>query len=197
MNSGLWYRILVYLGLKEEPEEGDDAIPERATPRSETRKEDRQADRSEPVDDPELAPARSGTSDPRTAASEVGQQTASSSAVQRVVGSNVRALRPTRSGRGRTVRLAIVEVGAFEDVEAIGSRYRTGQPVLFDVIGTDRPVARRVVDVVSGLTYALRGSMTKVGPRAFLLVPDGIELPDDELGRLRTLGYQLPAEGDR
>ncbi|MEX1162005.1 MAG: cell division protein SepF [Nitriliruptor sp.] len=190
MSSGLWYRTLVYLGLKEEPEEGYDDLPERVTDTSrrgdagywEQRPAPEPAagghERFDPVGDPDLDPDR-----PRSVGGD----------------SNVRPLRVADAGHARSrggVRLAVVEVGRFDDVEQVGSRYRTGQPVLFDVSGADGATARRVVDFVSGLTYALRGRMTKVGTRAFLLVPDGVSLPDDEVRRLTTLGYRLPTGSD-
>jgi glycerophosphoryl diester phosphodiesterase len=47
-----------------------------------------------------------------------------------------------------------------------------------------------------GVTYALRGRLTKVGSRAFLVVPDGTELAQDELHRLEGLGYRMPTGSD-
>jgi cell division inhibitor SepF len=93
-------------------------------------------------------------------------------------------------------RAAVVEISSFDDVPAIGSRYRTGQAVLFDVSRASAAEARRVVDFVSGLTYALRGQLTKVGSRAFLLVPDGVHLPAEERRRLGDLGYRVSAGGE-
>jgi cell division inhibitor SepF len=185
MSSGLWYRTLVYLGLKEEPEDGYVGVPERGhdtagsedAPPPAPRRERVTHERFDPVDDPELAPSR---------------------AARATADSNVRALRVAQSAPERGVaRLVVVEIDRFDDVEAVGSRYRTGQAVLFDVTGAERSDARRVIDFVAGLTYALRGSMDRVGTRAFLLVPDGVDLPAHELERLRTLGYRIPTGSDR
>jgi cell division inhibitor SepF len=184
VSSGLWYRTLVYLGLKEEPEEGYDDLPERMG-RGEDAGEAAYR-RFDATGDLEVDSGRR---------SDVGDVEWSLQDDER---ENVRPLRVADAGDNvrplaSAVRLAVVEVGRFEDVEEVGSRYRTGQPVLFDVAGADSPTARRVVDFVAGLTYALRGRMTKVGARAFLLVPDGVQLPPDELRRLDALGYRLPA----
>jgi cell division inhibitor SepF len=186
VSSGLWYRTLVYLGLKEEPEEGYDDLPERVGDRDPRGRSDLAHQRFDPAGDPDLDASRRRSTwdagDDRDPADD-GRE-------------NVRPLRVADAANvrplGGAVRLAVVEISAFEDVEEVGSRYRTGQPVLFDVSGADGATARRVVDFVSGLTYALRGRMAKVGTRAFLLVPEGIELPDDEARRLTSLGYRLP-----
>lgn len=159
-----WHRTLVYLGLKEEPEDAYDEAFEY----------------SAGVDDrgPVGAPAERGDSDVR-----------------------VRPLRPAPgpegAGAASSVRAAVVEIAGFEDVESVGARYRTGQPVVFDASAADAATARRVVDFVSGMTYVSRGSLDKVGTRAFLLVPDGVRLPEDEQRRLAGLGYRVATGSER
>jgi cell division inhibitor SepF len=210
----MWNRTLVYLGLREEPEEVYEETPARF----------------DPEDDPhaEHAPER-----PRTSRSLVGaaagphadngrpevrasvrddgedgarsgsSRSGSSNSGDGADDSNVRSLRTgeahvrtSERGSTRASRVALVEVAEFDDVESVGSRFRTGQPVLFDVRAGDKVAGQRVVDFVSGLTYASRGRLTKVGSRAFLLVPEGVELAEDERRRLRGLGYRLPLTGD-
>lgn len=114
---------------------------------------------------------------------------------------NVRPLRSAEAGSphvramssGDVVRVSIIEVGSFDDCEVIGSRYRSGQPVVFDLSGVDRATARRVLDFVSGTTYALRGRLRRAGARAFLLLPEGSHLPPEEARRLAAMGYGVDA----
>lgn len=94
---------------------------------------------------------------------------------------------------GDIVRVSVVRVGSFDDCQAIGSRYRSGQPVLFDLSEVDGATARRVLDFVSGTTYALRGRLRRAGSRAFLLLPEGAHLPPDEARRLTAMGYGIEA----
>ena len=184
MSGGIWYRTLVYLGLKEEPEEGYDELPERFVP----------------VDDPhaEHAPRRAVDQDERRESAQAPARP--TPLADEPAPGNVRAIhgevRMRAVGGPAVARAAVVEIRVFDDVEEIGSRYRTGQPVLFDTAGAPSEIARRVVDFVSGLTYALHGRLTKVGRRAFLLVPDGVDLAVDERERLGDLGYRLPTGSD-
>ena len=161
--SGVWHKTLVYLGLVEEPEELEE-VPERAA--AGARRAAPAAERPETVD------------------------------VTDGHASNVRPLRPAEAGVPHVrsvpadeIHVTIVRVEQFEDVEQIGARYRTGQPVLFDLSRVETPVARRVLDFVSGVTYALRGRLAPAATRAFLLVPEGLELPARERERLLSLGY--------
>lgn len=166
--SGVWRKTLVYLGLVEEPDEHDE-LPERF---------------GEP-------PAREGR-DHEPVAAGAGRPDAS----------NVRPLRTPEPGaphvrqvEGGGNRVAIVDVSRFDDVEEIGARYRSGTPVIIDLRHVDGPMGRRVLDFVSGVTYALRGSLKPAGQRSFLLLPDGTSVGLEERRRLNGLGYDLG--GDR
>jgi cell division inhibitor SepF len=192
MSRGIWHGTLVYLGLKEEPEEGYDELPERFVPEDDPHAEHAPA-RPTPLHEPSRASVT------RSSAQPSGSSSASVTSSAAAAPANVHALHPDVHVRAvassPVVRAAIVEIATFDDVEAVGSRYRTGQPVLFDLGAAPSPTARRVVDFVSGLTYASHGKLTKVGRRAFLLVPDGVELPADDQRRLHDLGYRLASTG--
>lgn len=166
--SGIWDRTLVYLGLREEPDFFDESSSVEAS------------DVFVPENDPhaEHAPARPNV--PAVAPSS----------------SNVRALRPDELPNGTlgiaNDQVAVVTVSQFDDVEGVASRYRAGQIVLFEMPAVDTATGRRVLDFVSGLTYGLRGNLTKLRARVFLLVPEGRRVPIDEIKRLEQLGFTIP-----
>jgi cell division inhibitor SepF len=162
----VWTRTLVYLGLREESE---DAVDWQVLEDAE--------DAVRPV----ANVPRGGTA---SAAPTIPTAVPPPSAVSNV--------RPLRAGLDvSSERVAVVQVRVFDDVEAIGSRYRLRHPVLFDVSACSREVARRTVDFVSGLTYASRGTLRRTAPRAFLLIPEGLDIPLDERRRLAQLGYDV------
>lgn len=164
----MWRKTLVYLGLVEEPEEHDE-MPERIPPRQ-VPPEDQRVE-GVPM---ERAPAEQPTERVRPLA-PVGD----------TGGAHVR---PMAAGLG--ARVHIVAVTDFEDgASEIGRQYRMGTPVLFDMADAEAATARRILDFVAGVTFALRGHMVKASSRAFLVVPDGIELPASERERLAALGY--------
>jgi FtsZ-interacting cell division protein YlmF len=190
--SGIWNRTLVYLGLREEPEELDE-LPERFVP-----EDDPHAEHAPPR--PSMtsgrtngaASAATGVGGERTAASGNGIGDGHDNVLSLPTGDvHVRAV-----ADAPTTRAAVVEVARFDDVESVGARYRTGQPVLLDASAADAATARRVVDLVFGLHNAMRGELTKVGSRAFLVVPSGVALSADERRRLGELGYRLPTGSD-
>ena len=112
--------------------------------------------------------------------------------------SNVRPLRlADERSDGSVVRIdgrrtVVVEVHDFEeDCERIVRHHRDGTPLVFDLATVDATTARRVLDVVSGMTYALHGSLRKVSSRAFLLLPQGASLAPEEQARLEAQGYRF------
>lgn len=158
----MWRKTLVYLGLVEEPEEHDE-LPERMH-------------------------APPATRDEEPAAAATDEQAGNVRRLQRVPEPGAPHVRPMAAGLG--ARVQVVAVSSFDEGAAeIGRQYRMGSPVLFDMADADAATARRVLDFVSGITFALRGRMAKLGPRAFLMIPEGVELSSTEKERLAALGY--------
>lgn len=162
----MWRKTLVYLGLVEEPEEHDE-LPERM-----------------PASRP--APREPETFDePPVAAVEESATVRRLAGVTEPGGAHVR---PMAAGMG--ARVQVVAVSGFDEGAAeIGRQYRMGAPVLFDMTDAESATARRILDFVSGVTFALRGQLVKMSPRAFLIVPEGVELSATERERLAALGY--------
>lgn len=61
-------------------------------------------------------------------------------------------------------------VEEFDDLEMVGEAIRAGARVTAELRGSDELV-RRAIDFMSGLIYALDGTMDKVAERVFLLAP--------------------------
>lgn len=59
----------------------------------------------------------------------------------------------------------------FDQAQEVADRFKEGQPVIMNLEGSDREVARRLIDFASGLCYGLDGSMEKVANGVYLLKP--------------------------
>lgn len=170
----MWRKTLVYLGLVEETDEHAD-LADRMAPaaRPPVRSDVRMRDPNE-LEDP--------------ADTQVVEEVANVRRLTRVAEPGTAHVRPMSPGLG--ARVQVVAVADFDDGAAeIGRQYRVGTPVLFDMADADPATARRILDFVSGVTFALRGRMHRMGGRAFLIVPEGVELPAAERERLAALGY--------
>jgi cell division inhibitor SepF len=76
----------------------------------------------------------------------------------------------------------------------VGDRFKAQSPVILNLAGCDRVVARRLLDYASGLTYGLSGNIKKVGDAVFLLTPKGVEVSAEDKRRYRDTGLFLDEE---
>jgi cell division inhibitor SepF len=77
----------------------------------------------------------------------------------------------SRHGTGGTMEPQTVRPRQFDQAQEVADRFKEGQPVIMNLEGTDRDVARRLIDFASGICYALDGSMEKVATGVYLLKP--------------------------
>lgn len=67
---------------------------------------------------------------------------------------------------------------AYADVRAVGESFRAGDVVAMDLTALSGEDAKRMIDFASGLTFALHGTIERVGGKVFLLTPKGVEVAD-------------------
>ena len=76
-----------------------------------------------------------------------------------------------RSSGGGSVEPTTVRPRRFDQAQEVADRFKEGNPVIMNLEGADREVARRLIDFASGLCYGLDGSMEKVANGVYLLKP--------------------------
>jgi cell division inhibitor SepF len=84
--------------------------------------------------------------------------------------------RPQRPSGGN-VEPATVRPRRFDQAQEVADKFKDGQPVIMNLEGSDREVARRLIDFASGLCYGLDGSMEKVANGVYLLKPAAARSP--------------------
>ena len=86
---------------------------------------------------------------------------------------------PARLERGQVL---VADPRAFEDSQGIADHLRNGRAILLNFERTEPEAARRIVDFVSGVAYALGGNIKKVGQGIFLCAPEEMEVTFDVRG---------------
>jgi len=92
----------------------------------------------------------------------------------------VRPMRPT------SAKPTVVAPETFDSAKDVADRFKAGQPVVMDLSGADRDLARRLIDFSSGMCYALGGNMERVTPGVYLITPVGVEVSGEERRRLAS-----------
>jgi cell division inhibitor SepF len=106
--------------------------------------------------------------------------------------------RPTRE-RSATVRPLpsaagskpfVVGPSSFNDAQEVADKFKVNVPVILNLQGVERDLARRIIDFASGLCYGLGGQMERVANQVYLLTPSDVEVSPEERRRLRERGYE-------
>jgi cell division inhibitor SepF len=166
--ADVWNRTLVYFGIAEEEEWGeDDYVTDEDIQRSYAerpnvrrlapRRRDREFD---DWTDPEPASERTAVMRPRVAA---------------VPGPS-------------SVRVHLVIPRSFNDAQQIADKFKEAIPVILNLQSSDQDLSKRLIDFASGLTYALDGGMQRVADKVFLLTPRNVEVSAEERARLLERG---------
>jgi cell division inhibitor SepF len=79
-------------------------------------------------------------------------------------------------GEESGVKVVVIEPKSFDEAQEIIDDLKSGRPVIINFEDTDRELARRIIDFISGGAYALDGSTEKISNYVFLFVPKGVEI---------------------
>jgi len=76
----------------------------------------------------------------------------------------------------KQVKVIVVEPVSFEEAQGIAEHLKARKSVILNLERTDINLSQRLVDFISGTTYALGGNMQKVGNGIFLFVPNNVDI---------------------
>lgn len=86
-------------------------------------------------------------------------------------------------GKSKTVsinnaqmQVVLVKPDRYEDVTSIADHLNEKKTVVLNLEAANKELARRIVDFLSGATYANHGNMRKVSRGTFLIVPNGVDM---------------------
>lgn len=76
----------------------------------------------------------------------------------------------------KQIRVMVIEPVSFEEAQAIAEHLKARKAVILNLERTEANLSQRIVDFISGTTYALGGNMQKVGNGIFLFVPNNVDI---------------------
>lgn len=92
-----------------------------------------------------------------------------------------------------TTQLSVVLVKPekFENAAEIADHLRDRRTVVLNLEQTNKDVARRLVDFLSGVTYALDGKIKKVANSTFIITPYNVDILGDLIDELENNGLYI------
>lgn len=82
-------------------------------------------------------------------------------------------------GQSAQNKMYILEPHAFEDVKAYVLHLKNNKSIILRLHLVDKGEAQRIVDFMSGTTYALNGNMRKLGETIFCFTPASVVIEGD------------------
>lgn len=76
----------------------------------------------------------------------------------------------------RKQEIVVLEPASFADAREIAESLKVKKCILLNMRKTDKELARRIVDFLSGISYAMEGNSQKVADNIFLFVPGHMEI---------------------
>jgi len=74
------------------------------------------------------------------------------------------------------VKVVVIEPKSFDDAQQVANNLREKKPVVINFEHTEGEAAKRIIDFISGTTYALNGEIKKVGHNVFLCAPSNVNV---------------------
>ena len=83
-----------------------------------------------------------------------------------------------------TYKLVLSKPAGFSEVEDTAGNLKGRRPVVLNLENLDSTEARRTVDFLSGVVFALNGTSQKISNHIFVFAPSGVSLSSDLKSRL-------------
>ena len=89
------------------------------------------------------------------------------------------------------LQVVLVKPDRFDNVSEIAEHLRSKHAVVLNLEATNKDVARRLVDFLSGCAYALDGKIKKIAISTYIITPYNVDLVGDLLDELENSGLYL------
>ena len=89
------------------------------------------------------------------------------------------------------MQVVLVKPDRFDNVSEIAEHLRSKHAIVLNLEATNKDVARRLVDFLSGCAYALDGKIKKIAISTYIITPCNMDIVGDLLDELESSGMYL------
>ncbi len=86
------------------------------------------------------------------------------------------------------LQVVLVKPDKFEDASAIADHLRDKRTVVLNLESTNKEIARRLLDFLSGVAYANEGKIKKVAISTYIITPYNVDILGDLIDELENNG---------
>lgn len=89
------------------------------------------------------------------------------------------------------LKVVLVKPERFENASEIADHLRDKRTVVLNLEATNKDIARRLIDFLSGVAYAGDGKIKKVSANTYIITPYSVDLMGDLIDELESSGLYL------
>ena len=89
------------------------------------------------------------------------------------------------------LKVVLVKPERFENASEIADHLREKRTVVLNLESTNKDIARRLIDFLSGVAYAGDGKIKKVSGNTYIITPYSVDLMGDLIDELESSGLYL------
>lgn len=89
------------------------------------------------------------------------------------------------------LQVVLVKPEKFEDASSIANHLRDKRTVVLNLESANKDIARRLVDFLSGVAYALEGKIKKVAISTYIITPYNVDIIGDLIDELESNGMRF------
>ena len=86
------------------------------------------------------------------------------------------------------LQVVLAKPERFEDAKEIADHLNEKRTVVLNLEGTNKEVARRLIDLLNGVAYANGGQLKKVANNTFIITPYNVDVTGDLIDELENTG---------
>ena len=87
---------------------------------------------------------------------------------------------PFNNNNAKTpLKVVLLEPEVFDDCQQIADNLKNKRTVIINLENMDLSLARRVIDFVGGVAYALGGTLQKIGAAIIIAAPNNVDISGD------------------
>ncbi len=90
---------------------------------------------------------------------------------------------------GASIEMVVVKPEKLESVTQIADYLVDRKTILLNLEETNKEVARRLIDFLNGVAYAINGDLRKVATNTYVITPNNVELSGEKLNTTQDTAY--------
>lgn len=79
----------------------------------------------------------------------------------------------------KSVKVVVCEPQSFDEAQVLADHIKSRKQVILNFEHTTSEVSQKIIDFISGTTYALDGNSQQLGNNIFLFTPNNVEIAKD------------------